>query len=97
MPCTRATYLESLLKADKENFEISYSDIINVEIMKAGWRDKLKTGRPVPGLITIKGREEPQFQIAQIRMSNSKFKPQKLQGCVDLLRSVLSDKLSVKA
>ena len=88
--------LESILKADKNNFEIPYSDIVNIEIKKSGWKDKIVANRLVPGVITVKGKEEHKFVIAQIKAEASKFKPQKFQECVDLLRSILPSKLSVK-
>ena len=88
--------LESILKADKDNFEIPYSDIVNIEIKKSGWKDKIAANRPVPGVITVKGKEEHKFLIAQIKAEALKFKPQKFQECADLLRSILPSKLSIK-
>jgi len=88
--------IEGLLKADKDNFEIPYSEMTNVEIRKAGWKDKLAASRPVPGIITIMGKEEHKFLIAQITIEGSKYRTQKFEECVDLLRSVLSSKVSVK-
>lgn len=92
----RDVSIESLLKADKDNFEIPYSEITKVEIRKAGWKDKLAASRPVPGIITITGKEEHKFLIAQIRIEGSEYRAQKFEECVDLLRSVLSSKVSVK-
>jgi hypothetical protein len=89
--------IESLLKADKDNFEIPYSEITKAEIRKAGWKDKLAASRfVVPGIITIMGKEEHKFLIAQIRIEGSNYRPQKFEECVDLLRSVLSSKVSIK-
>lgn len=88
--------IESLLRADKDNFEIPYSEMTKVEIRKAGWKDKLAASRPVPGIIAIMGKEEHKFLIAQIKIEVSKYTPQRFEECVDLLRSVLSSRLSVK-
>lgn len=92
----RDVSIESLLKADKDNFEIPYSEITKVEIRKAGWKDKLAASRSLPGIITIVGKEEHKFLIAQLAIEGSKYRPQKFEECVDLLRSVLSSKVSVK-
>lgn len=92
----RDVSIESLLKAHKDNFEIPYSEITKVEIRKAGWKDKLAASRPVPGIITIVGKEEHKFLIAQLAIEGSKYRTQKFEECVDLLRSVLSSKVSAK-
>lgn len=92
----RDVSIESLLRADKDNFEIPYSEISKVEIRKAGWKDKLAASRLVPGIITIMGKEEHKFLIAQVTIEGSKYRTQKFEECVDLLRSVLSSTVSVK-
>lgn len=92
----RDVSIESLLKADKDNFEIPYSEITKVEVREAGWKDKFAASRPVPGIITIMGKEEHKFLIAQLAIEGSKYRTQKFEECVDLLRSVLSSKVSVK-
>lgn len=91
---------ESILKADKDNFEIPYSDITNIEIKKAGWKDRLKTDMRGIGTITIKGKEEQKLQITQAfridPSAPSGLRPQRLEDCINVVRSVLSNKLSVK-
>jgi hypothetical protein len=92
--------IESILKADKDNFEIPYIDITSIEVEKAGWKDKLVSDFRSVGTITIKGKEEHRFQIATaLRIDPSTpsgWKPQKLEDCINVVRSALSDKLSVK-
>lgn len=92
--------IESVLKADKDNFEIPYTDITHIEVKKAGWKDKLVSDMRTIGTITIKEKEEHKFQITRAFIvdpsSPTGLKPQKLEDCIKVIRSVLSDKLSVE-
>ncbi|MGF3573731.1 MAG: hypothetical protein ACQXXG_09990 [Candidatus Bathyarchaeia archaeon] len=92
--------IESILKADKDNFEIPYTDITHIEVKKAGWKDKLITEMRTIGTMTIKGKEEHKFQITRAFIvdpsSPTGLKPQKLEDCIKVIRSVLSDKLSAE-
>jgi hypothetical protein len=98
--------IESILKADKDNFEIPYTDITDIEIKKAGWKERLMSN--VPALIPIgtmririRDKEEQKFHITRTeRMdpsSPSGSRPQVLEDCINIVCSVLSDKLSVKS
>jgi type IV secretory pathway TrbF-like protein len=94
--------IESILKADKDNFEIPYTDITDIEIKKAGWKDKLVADFVTIGTLTIKIKDKKgqKFNITKLRIdpsAPSKVKPQKLEDCINVVRSVLSDKLSVKS
>lgn len=80
--------MKSILEADKDNFEIPYSEITRLEINKPtlGARFMSDTGS-ITGVVKIVGKNEQKFQIVS---------GQNFEDCVNIVRSVLSDKLVVK-
>jgi len=96
---------ESILRADIDNFEIPYSDVINIEIKKAGWKERLMSNVPALSPIgilrmTIKGKEEQKFYITRTERMDpswpSGLRPQGLEDCIKIVNSILPDKLSAK-
>jgi len=80
--------IKSILEADKDNFEIPYSEITRFEINKPtlGSRLMSDTGS-ITGVIKIIGKNEQKFRIPS---------GQNFEDCVNIARSVLPDKLVVK-
>jgi hypothetical protein len=70
--------LEEILKADKDNYAIQYSDIVKVDMKKRGLIGS-------PGIIISTATEKHVFVI---------LREEGFRSCVDLVNATLSDKLS---
>jgi len=71
---------ESILKADEKNFEISYTEIVKVEMKKPG---------------TFRGAKIKIFTSNKTYEFTSKEKKDLFDERINLVRSVLPDKLSI--
>lgn len=80
--------IKSILEADKDNFEIPYSEIKRFEIGKPTLGARLISDSPsIAGVVKIVGKDEQEFRIPS---------GQNFEECVNIVRSVLPDKLVVK-
>ena len=87
--------LESILEADKDNFEIPYSEIKKIEMKKASIADKLWSAHRTGYTKTYAGTLEIHTLSKKDKFEISSFR-QDFEQCVEVVRLVLPEKLVLK-
>ena len=87
--------LESILKADKDNFEIPYFEIKKIEMKKASMADKLWSAHRTGYTQTYAGSLEIHTLSKKDRFEISS-RGQNFEQCVEVVRLVLPEKLVIK-
>ncbi len=88
--------LESILKADKDNFEIPYSDIKKIEMKKADIADNLWSAHRTGYTKTYAGTLEIHTLSKKDRFEICSQLGQDFEQCVEVVRLVLPEKLVIK-